>query len=77
VPGAGSNRKHPAIATARNGLTLLVWTEGTGWNKEGSLAWPLFDEAGRPLGARGGSSGLPAGDFAATVSVEDRFFVIS
>jgi hypothetical protein len=77
APGASSNRKHPAIATARNGQTLLVWTEGTGWSKGGSLAWQRFDKAGRPLGASGASPGLPAWDFAAAVSVQDRFFVIS
>lgn len=77
APGTGSNRKHPAVAMAANRQMLLVWTEGTGWKKGGSLAWQRFDEAGRPLGTSGASPGLPAWDFATAVSVKDRFYVIS
>jgi hypothetical protein len=44
VPGA----KHPALATNSRGETLVVWTEGTGWQRGGDLAWQVFDPKGQP-----------------------------
>ena len=41
--GGRGNRKHPAVAGNARGETILVWTEGTGWQKGGSLAWQVFD----------------------------------
>ena len=41
--GKAGARKHPVLAVDANGQTLLAWTEGTGWQKGGSLAWQLFD----------------------------------
>jgi len=38
APGATGKRNHPVIATNSCGETVLVWTEGTGWKKGGSLA---------------------------------------
>lgn len=77
APGAGSNRKHPAIAVAPSGHVLLVWTEGTGWKTGGSLAWQCFDESGRPVGKRGQAPGLNAWNFAAAVWVNGGFSIIS
>jgi len=31
----------------------------TGWARGGSVAWQLFDETGKPLGAKGSAPGLP------------------
>jgi hypothetical protein len=76
APGEGMNRKHPSIAIGRNGETLLVWTEGTGWKKGGSLAWQRFDEKGLALGTMGALPGLPAWNFATAVWAKDRFVVI-
>lgn len=45
VPGA--SQKHPFITTASNGESLLVWTEGTGWQRGGSLNWILIDNDGK------------------------------
>jgi hypothetical protein len=58
VPGTGVNRKHPAVAASAN-RQLFVWTEGTGWLKGGSVAWQLFDNSGKPIGAPGHAPGLP------------------
>ena len=55
---AGVNRKHPAVAASVN-RQLLVWTEGTGWSKGGSLGWQLFDNSGNPVGAPGHAPGVP------------------
>jgi hypothetical protein len=59
APGEGGNRKHPAVASNANGVALLVWTEGTGWSRGGSLAWQLFDSAGRATGEEGHAPGVP------------------
>jgi hypothetical protein len=60
VPGRGGGRKHPAVATNANGQTLIAWTEGTGWNKGGAVAWQVFDADGKPVeGAGGRRDGLP------------------
>ena len=47
--GDAGSRKHPVLAASRDGHVLLLWTEGTGWNKGGRLAWQRFDASGRPL----------------------------
>jgi hypothetical protein len=49
-PGQGRGRKHPAIAASSSGDVLLVWTEGTGWQKGGALVWQFFDPSGKPKG---------------------------
>jgi hypothetical protein len=59
APGDGNNRKHPAVAASANGQMLLVWTEGTGWSKGGSLGWRLFDNSGIPTGENGRAPGIP------------------
>lgn len=77
APGESRNRKHPAIASNERGDILLVWTDGTGWKKGGSLGWQLFDAAGQPLPGNGISPGLPAWDFAAAVPVKNDFLLVS
>jgi hypothetical protein len=59
APGDSNKRKHPAVAANVNGQVLLAWTEGTGWSKGGSLAWQLFDSAGKPASAEGHAQGVP------------------
>ena len=56
APGKGGNRQHPALAFNKNGDMILVWTEGTGWDRGGALAWQVYDKAGAP-----GESGRRAG----------------
>ncbi|MFX5752306.1 hypothetical protein ABTE32_23080, partial [Acinetobacter baumannii] len=53
APGDGKKRKHPAVAANDKGETMLVWTEGTEWNKGGSLLWQVFDAAGKPTDLKG------------------------
>jgi len=48
VPGDGGDRKHPAIAVNQAGDFVIVWAEGTGWNKGGKIAWQMFDTKGKP-----------------------------
>jgi hypothetical protein len=67
-PGAGDRRKHPAVASSADGKVLLAWTERTGWNKGGSVAWQIFDRSGTPIAdAAGRRDDLPAWDLPAVV----------
>ncbi|MGE0129204.1 MAG: hypothetical protein AB7U82_14100 [Blastocatellales bacterium] len=74
--GAAGKRKHPVLAANARGETLLVWTEGTGWKKGGSLAWQLYDAQGKPLNERGEVLGIAVWSFAAVVAEKDGSFTI-
>lgn len=77
APGTGENRKHPAIAGNPNGETILVWTEGTGWQKGGALAWQVFDKDSRPTAEKGRiEGGIPMWGFATVVARPDGRFTI-
>jgi hypothetical protein len=76
APGEGKGRKHPRIAIAPNGETLLLWTEGTGWNRGGSLAWQLYEPSGRPSDEAGAKPGVPTWSFGAAVATAGGFVVI-
>ena len=75
APGEGHNRKHPAIAVDGSGNTLLTWTEATGWAKGGSLAWQLFDPAGKPL-ASGTAPDVPVWGLPSAVSERSGSFTV-
>ena len=77
APGQGRGCKHPRIALAPDGKTLMVWTEGTIWGRGGSLAWQLYDPSGKVIGATGTTSGLPAWSFGAVAPIPNGFVVLS
>jgi hypothetical protein len=75
--GTPSGRKHPSLAVNKDGRVLFVWTEGTGWQKGGSLAWQEFDKNGKATSVRGRQPGIAVWSFAAAVALPDgRFAVI-
>jgi hypothetical protein len=75
-PGSG-RRKHPTAAVNAEGETLLVWAEGTGWQRGGALEWRLFDPSGRATREKGLiEGGVPTWSFAAVVARPDGGFVI-
>ncbi len=76
VPGQGGRRKHPVIAGNAKGETILVWTEGIGWNRGGSLAWQVFDKDGRPTSVRGKADGVPTWSLVAVFTRPDGGFTI-
>jgi hypothetical protein len=76
MPGEGKGRKHPRIAIAPDGEALMIWTEGTGWQRGGSLAWQLLDANGKAIGERHSSAGLPAWSFGAVVAKTGGFLII-
>jgi hypothetical protein len=53
-----------------------VWTEGTGWQKGGSLAYQIYDAAGKPTGETKQLPGIPTWSFAAAVRASDNSFSI-
>ncbi len=74
-PGEGK-RKHPSVARNGRGQTLLAWTEDTGWEKGGSLAWEVFDAGGHPLEAVQHRNGVPTWSLVCAVAEPDGGFVI-
>jgi hypothetical protein len=76
APGDAKGRKHPRVAMNSRGETLLIWTEGTGWQRGGSLAWQMFDRNGNALGAKGSAPGVPTWSFGAVAARPDGSFTI-
>ena len=77
IPAPGSaKRKHPRLAVDSRGATLLVWAEGTGWQKGGSLAWQLYDREGKPSGDAGSEPGIPAWSFATAFATPSGFTIL-
>ncbi|HVF10487.1 MAG TPA: sialidase family protein [Abditibacteriaceae bacterium] len=76
APGAAEGRKHPVLAANAAGETLLAWTEGTGWMRGGSLAWQIYDKAGKPTAHKGRSGGVPVWSLLAAFTQPDGDFVL-
>ncbi|MCI0349264.1 MAG: hypothetical protein L0Z53_07560 [Acidobacteriales bacterium] len=76
APGGTGKRKHPAIAVNTRGETILVWTEGTGWKKGGSLSWQVFDREGKPTSEKGAADGVPVWGLATVVALPSVEFTI-
>lgn len=55
----GDGAKHPAIAESADGTIAVVWTEGTGWKRGGSLHWQLYAADGSAVGDPGRQEGVP------------------
>jgi hypothetical protein len=76
TPGEGKRQKHPVVAENNQGETILAWTEGMGWNKGGSLAWQVFDKAGKPTSEKGRAPGVPTWSLVAVFARPDGGFTI-
>ncbi|HJZ54787.1 MAG TPA: hypothetical protein VKE74_07500 [Gemmataceae bacterium] len=76
APGHGKGRKHPAVAGNAQGETILVWTEGMGWNRGGAVAWQVFDKDGKPTAEGGRSDGVPTWSLVTVFARPDGGFVI-
>jgi hypothetical protein len=74
-PSGNGKRKHPSIAENGSGTILLVWTENTGWERGGSLAWQLFKDK-KPVGEVQRKDGIPVWSMAAAVAVGEQFYII-
>ncbi|HEV3238113.1 MAG TPA: sialidase family protein [Gemmataceae bacterium] len=76
APGEGRGRKHPALAGNDKGETILVWTEGMGWERGGSLAWQVYDKTGKPTEEKGRAEGVPMWSLVAVVARPDGGFIV-
>jgi hypothetical protein len=76
APGDARGRKHPAVAGNDKGESILVWTEGMGWERGGSLAWQVYDKAGKPIVEKGRADGVPMWSLVAVVARQDGGFVV-
>jgi hypothetical protein len=71
-----AGRKHPSVATNAAGVTLVAWTEGTGWARGGTLAWESLDPDGRRLAAQTNATPVPVWGLVAAVARPDGSFVV-
>jgi hypothetical protein len=76
APPGLAKRKHPSAAINRDGDVLLAWTEGTGWQKGGAVAWQVFDPNGNLMGEKGRAPGVPAWGLVTAVAEPDGNFLI-
>jgi hypothetical protein len=74
--GTAANRRHPSLAINARGEVLMSWSEGTSWQRGGSLAWQVFDATGRPVGAPGHAAGVPVWGMTAAIARPDGSFAI-
>lgn len=74
--GTAKGRKHSVIACSPSGETLMVWTEGTGWNRGGALAWQVFGKDGKPAEERGRAEGVPKWSLVAAFTRPDGGWTI-
>jgi hypothetical protein len=74
--GEAKGRKHPRIAIAPNGDTLMAWAEATGWGRGGSLSWQVFDRDGKSCSEISKVQGLPAFSFGAVIAAKTGFVVL-
>lgn len=75
-PAMMAKGKHPALAMNKAGETLLVWTEGTGWQRGGAVAWQVFGPDGKPVGEPKRNDGVPMWGLAAAVAEPDGSFTV-
>ena len=48
-PAGNLKRKNPVAVTLRDGSGVLIWTEGTAWNKGGAVCWQSVGKDGMLL----------------------------
>jgi hypothetical protein len=72
----GADEKHPFVTSAPNGQTLLTWTEGTGWQRGGALAWELIDRNGKVVSTGRKPGAVPVWGLATAYAKPDGTFVI-
>ena len=74
-PGSRSAANIRASRRRPPGPLLMVWTEKTGWERGGTVAWQFFDGTA-PAGAAGSAPELPVWSFAAAVARPDGGFLV-
>jgi hypothetical protein len=75
MPGSGI-RKHPSVAVNQAGERLIAWTEGTAWNRGGTVAWRLSDRSGAELASEGKAGPVPVWGLVQALALNDGSFLI-
>ena len=75
TPPGSVKRKHSVAVGNEQGEVLLAWTEGTGWQKGGAVAWQLYDKTGQPT-EKGRADGVPVWSLVSAFVKQDGGFVI-
>jgi hypothetical protein len=70
APGVAKGRKHPRVAFNSKGDLLVAWTEGTGWQRGGALAWQLYSRGGKLTSVAGLLPGVPVWSFGAPFATD-------
>lgn len=76
APGTPGNRKHPVAIANANGETLFAWTDGMAWKKAGSIAWVVYDAAGKMLAPPASGPEAPVWSLIAAFAKPDGGFVV-
>lgn len=50
APAGDVKRKHPVAVQTKDGSSLMLWVEGTGWQKGGSVVWQVIGADGKAVG---------------------------
>lgn len=69
-------QKHPALAVNSRGEVLLAWTEGTGWQRGGGVAWQIFANTGQPSQPIERKPGVPVWGLVSVVAKLDGQFLL-
>ncbi|MDH5399104.1 MAG: hypothetical protein OEX02_13215 [Cyclobacteriaceae bacterium] len=72
----GEGAKHSKIVKSDSGYTLVCWTEGTGWNRGGNLAWELTDPDGQVIESGKRERAIEVWDFPAVAYAGEGQFLI-
>lgn len=75
-PASVPRSKHPAVAGNARGEVLLAWTEGTGWQRGGTLAWQVFGTEGKPISEINRAEGVPVWSLVSAVARADGSFLV-
>jgi hypothetical protein len=76
APGSDRARRHPSLAANTRGEVLLAWSEGTAWQRGGSMVWQVFDRSDRPTAESGKAAGVPVWGLVAAYTRRDGSFTI-
>lgn len=77
IPKGDAKRKHPVAVQTKDGRTLLVWTEGTGWQKGGAVVWQMLGVDDKLIGNPQRRNDLPVWGLAtAWADGSGQFFVL-
>ncbi len=76
APGQSKASKHPVLAANAAGQVLMAWTENTGWNQGGSLAWQIYGADGQPTELKGRAEGVPVWGSLSAISRPDGGFTL-